>query len=345
MPDWPRTSVAPIPCRRKSDRRKMNQTERFYKIEQLLHERKAASFRQLQEAVEVSRATLKRDLQYLRDRLNAPIVYDRETGGYRFDVPDRFAPRHQLPGLWFNSTEIHALLMMQSLLEEVQPGLLGPHIAPLQTRLKSLLGSQDDAPEEIVSRIRILHSSKRTDKLQHFELIASTLLKRRRLLIRHYNRSTDQETEREISPQRLIYYRSNWYLDAWCHLREEIRSFAIDAIRHAESIDKKARNIAKRDLDNILGAGYGIFAGDKVQWAKLRFAPHPARWVATEQWHPQQKSAIETDGRYLLEVPYTNPTELIMDILRHGASVEVLAPESLREMVKNELMAARAAYG
>ncbi len=123
----------------------MNQTERFYKIEQLLHERKAASFRQLLDAVEVSPATLKRDLQYLRDRLNAPIIYDRDANGYRFDVPQRHAPKHQLPGLWFNASEIHALLTMQTLLEEVQPGLLGPHIAPLQTRLKNLLGSQDSA--------------------------------------------------------------------------------------------------------------------------------------------------------------------------------------------------------
>ncbi len=322
----------------------MNQTERFYKIEQILQERKSASFQQLQEAVEVSRATLKRDLQYLRDRLNAPIVYDREAAGYRFDTPDRFAPKHQLPGLWFNASEIHALLMMQNLLEEVQPGLLGPHIAPLQTRLKSLLGSQDDAPEEIASRIRILHSGKRVTDLQYFELIASTLLKRRRLLIHHYNRGTDVETEREVSPQRLIYYRGNWYLDAWCHLRKDIRSFAVDAIRRAELIDKKARSIAKRELDAVLGSGYGIFAGDKVQWAKLRFTPQHARWVATEQWHPEQKSGSETDGYYLLEVPFTNPTELIMDILRHGAGVEVLEPESLREAVKKELEAARAAY-
>ena len=322
----------------------MNQTERFYKIEQLLHEHKAASFRQLLDAVEVSPATLERDLQYLRDRLNAPIIYDRDANGYRFGVPQRYAPKHQLPGLWFNASEIHALLTMQTLLEEVQPGLLGPHIAPLQTRLKNLLGSQDDAPEEITRRIRILHSGKRLGDSRHFELIASTLLKRRRLLIRHYHRGRDEETAREISPQRLVYYRDNWYLDAWCHLREEIRSFAVDAIRHAESIDKKARSIAKRELDAVLGAGYGIFSGAKVEWAKLRFTPQHARWVASEQWHPQQKSSLGADGYYLLEVPYANPTELMMDILRHGAGVEVLGTASLRAAVKKELATAQSVY-
>mgnify|MGYP000975999111 CR=1 FL=1 len=325
----------------------MNQTERIYKIEQILHERNVATFQQLQDAVEVSRATLKRDLQYLRDRLNAPIIYDREApggGGYRFETPDRYAPRHQLPGLWFNASEIHALLMMQNLLEEVQPGLLGPHIAPLQTRLASLLGSQDAPAEDVTRRIRILRSGKRAANLQYFELIASVLLKRQRLFIRHYNRGRDEETEREVSPQRLIYYRDNWYLDAWCHLRKEIRSFAVDAIRRAELVDRQAHEVPAAKLDAVLGAGYGIFAGAKVQWARLRFSPEHARWVASEQWHPQQKSSVDEQGRYLLEVPYAHPTELVMDILRHGAGVEVLGPPALRAAVQQELAAALAAY-
>lgn len=323
----------------------MDRTERFYKIDQLLHERRFATFAQIQAELGVSRATLKRDLQYLRDRLNAPIVYDRDNGGYHFAQPGAHEPKYELPGLWFNASEIHALLMMQNLLEEVQPGLLGPHIAPLQIRLKSLLGSHEDAPEEIARRIRIVHAAKRKSDLQWFELIASTLLKRRRLLLRHWNRGRDEEIEREVSPQRLVYYRDNWYLDAWCHLREEIRSFGVDAIRGATLIDKRARDVVKRELDAVLGAGYGIFSGAKVEWAKLRFTPESARWVSTEQWHPKQKSSLARDGYYLLELPYANPTELIMDILRHGTHVEVLGPKSLRDAVKNELSATLAAYG
>jgi predicted DNA-binding transcriptional regulator YafY len=325
----------------------MNQTERLYKIEQILHDRRLASFAELQEELEVSRATLKRDLQFLRDRLNAPIVYDREANGYRFDVPDRYAPRHQLPGLWFNASEIHALLMMQQLLEEVQPGLLGPHIAPLQTRLQSLLGSvggQADAPTEIARRVRILHAQKRRAELRHFELIASTLLKRRRLKIRHYNRGRNAESEREISPQRLVHYRDNWYLDAWCHLRQDLRSFAVDAIRSADMLDTPAEEVAESELDRVLAAGYGIFSGEHTEWARLRFLPEQARWVMEEQWHPQQRTELLADGSLLLELPYAHPTELVMDILRHGSGVEVMAPPALRALVRERLTLALNQY-
>jgi predicted DNA-binding transcriptional regulator YafY len=322
----------------------MDRTERFYKIEQLLHDRRVASFEEIQGALEVSRATLKRDFQYLRDRLNAPIIYDRDAGGYRFEAPAGEAPSFALPGLWFNASEIHALLMMQNLLEEVQPGLLGPQIAPLQTRLKSLLGSRDDAPEEVARRIRIVHAAKRRADLRFFEVIASALLKRHRLAIRHWNRGRDEETEREVSPQRLVFYRDNWYLDAWCHLRNEIRSFGVDAIRHAALLEKTAKEVAAKKLDEVLGAGYGIFSGDRVQWAKLRFSPEAARWVGAEQWHPRQRAGTDAQGYYILELPYSNPTELVMDVLRHGADVEVLAPEALRRAVRDEMTSALKAY-
>ena len=314
----------------------MDRTERFYRIDQLLHDRSVVPFADILAALEISRATLKRDLQYLRDRLNAPIVYDREANGYRYGGGGP-GPKFELPGLWFNASEIYALLTMQNLLADVQPGLLGPHIAPLQARLASLLGSRDDAPEEVAKRIRILHAARRRTSLSCFEPVAAALLKRRRLLIRHFNRGRNEETERKVSPQRLVYYRDNWYLDAWCHLRDEIRSFAVDAIRHAEMLERRAKEVPAKQLDRVLAAGYGIFAGAKVEWARLRFTPAAARWVAAEQWHPKQKATAAADGSYLLELPYANPTELVMDILRHGAEVEVLAPASLRQRVRDEL--------
>ncbi len=76
--------------------------------------------------------------------------------------------------------------------------------------------------------------------------------------------------------------------------------------------------------DGIWG-DYRIFSGAKVKWATLRFSAERARWVALEQWHPDQKSHFEKDGRYVLRFPYSDDRELIMDILRHVPKVEVIA--------------------
>lgn len=321
----------------------MDRTERFYRIDQMLQAGTSVPFTRLQESLGISRAQVKRDLQYMRERLNAPIEYDRDTNGYRFGKPPA-GPRYGLPGLWFSAAEIHALLTMQHLLENLQPGLLTPHVQPLLARFAAILGSGDHAQGEVTRRVRVLHQAARELKHERFALAATATLKRRRLKIRHYNRVEDRETARVVSPQRLVHYRDNWYLDAWCHLREDLRSFAVDAIRSAELTDERAKDIPKAELDDYLTGGYGIFAGRKVSWAKLRFSPLAARWVATQDWHPKQKGEPGQDGSYCLSLPYSDDRELVMDILRYGPEVEVLAPPALRRRVAQLHRAAAKLY-
>ncbi len=318
----------------------MDRTERFHIIDMMLAGPGVVTFQTMQDRLEVSRATLKRDLEYLRNRLNAPIVWDRDTGGYRFERDERVGGQYELPGLWFSAEEIHALLTMQHLLASLDAGgLLGPHIQPLMARLTALLGSGRHPAEEIRKRIKLIPLAARPLSLEYFAAIGSALLRRKRLYVRYYAKSSDEVSEREVSPQRLVHYRENWYLDAWCHLREGLRSFAVDGIQRAEILESPARDIPTKTLDAVLGAGYGIFSGRKITWAKLRFSPERARWVALEQWHPKQRGRLMRNGRYLLEVPYADDRELVMDILRHVPEVEVLAPKSLRDRVAAKLRA------
>ena len=322
----------------------MNKTERIFKIEQSITARGVVSFAALMEELEVSRATLKRDLEYLRDRMQAPIVYDRDANGYRMHRPAGKSARVEFPGLWFNAAEAAALLTMQRLLEELQPGLLARHIEPLAGRLQSLMESADHSFKEVAHRVRILHLGRRAPQPKHFEVAASALLNRRQLAIAYYARGTDQSTERTVSPQRLVCYRENWYLDAWCHLRSDLRSFAVDGIRRGTILDVPAREIPDAELDAVLAGSYGIFSGRARAWAKLRFTPARARWVAAEQWPPKQRARFDADGSYLLEIPYGDDRELLGEILRHGPEVEVLGPPALRARCREALETARVRY-
>jgi predicted DNA-binding transcriptional regulator YafY len=328
----------------------MDRLERYYKIDQLLKDRKVVSFAAFVKELGMSRASVKRDLEYMRERFNAPIEYDREANGYRFGKP-RTGPRYELPGLWFSADEAYALLSMKTLLAELQPGLLEPHVGPLQERLRAIVGGEP-AWKDIEKRIRVFQPERRSGEEAaggkaagaHFGLIAAAVLRRSRLWIRHYNRKDDRETEREISPQRLVHYRGNWYVDGYCHMREGLRSFAVDAIRAAELRDGRAKEIPAAELDEHLGSGYGIFAGRDVQWATLRFTPEAARWVSAQVWHPKQRARFEEGGSYVLEIPYANDRELLMEILKFGADVEVLAPASLRTRVAESLKHAARRY-
>jgi len=322
----------------------MNKTERIFKIEQMIAARQVVTFKAMRDELEVSRATLNRDLEYLRSRMKTPIDYDRDAGGYRFRKGEGKNQRQEFPGLWFNASEAAALLTMHHLLAGIQPGMLSRHIEPLRERLKSLMESADHSFKEVERRVRIIHLGRRAPQPKFFETAASAVFNRRRLKIDYYARSNDSVTTREVSPQKLVFYRENWYLDAWCHMREGLRSFSLDGIRKAEILETNAKNVPESEMEEFLAAGYGIFSGKKTNWATLKFSPTAARWVASEKWHSKQKSRTEADGSYVLEIPYSEDQELVMDILRYGPDIEVLGPAALRASLKKALASALKHY-
>lgn len=322
----------------------MDRLERFYRMQSMLKARRFVRTQEFLDELEVSRATFKRDLDYMKDRLHAPIVYDREHEAYRFD--DKVADRElwQLPGLWFNAQELQALLTMDRLLAELQPGVLSESLGPIRRRLKELLESGEHSAEEIARRIRVLPMGARQVEPAHFRVLSAALLSRRRLRLRHYRRQDGDTLDREVSPQRLVHYRDNWYLDAWCHKRQALRTFGVDAIEGAIVTDKPAKEVGEDTLDRHFASGYGIFAGGDTQKAVLLFNARRARWVSREIWHPRQDGRLQLDGSYLLEFPYAREPELVMDILKYGADVEVLSPPSLRAAVADEIEAAGRIY-
>ncbi len=330
----------------------MPKTARLYKIEQLIHQHGSACFALLRQALEVSPATLKRDLEYLRDQLGAPIEYDRNSNGYRFATPSASAAaarssRHELPGLWFSERELYSLLMAHQLLSGLDAdGTLSRHLQPLLGRIHELLGPGGDSEAKaLVKRVKIVSALRRPVPPEGFERMAEALLRRQRLHMRYLTRARGTVGEREVSPQRLVHYRNTWYLDAWCHSRERLLRFALDAVQDARVLDVRAKDLALRQVQAEMDAGYGIFAGGTRQQALLRFSPEAARWISREEWHPAQQGRWLDDGSWELSLPYVDETELLMDILRQGAQVQVLAPPSLRTAVRQRLAAALAVYG
>ncbi len=316
----------------------MSQQERTYKILNLLRQHRALAFSSIQSKLEVSRSTLKRDLQFMRDRIGVQIQWDRDTGCYSLSNSSPHA-RQELPSLWFSPSEIQALLTMQHLLAHVDTGgLLALHIDPLKQRLEALMGQGQGDTNELRERVRIIGLAQRAVKLTHFQTVGDALIARKRLQITYLARGQQSmPTQREVSPLRLVHYRENWYLDAWCHLRNALRNFAVDCIQSANLQDVASIDISDAKLDAIFGPSYGIFSGGRVRWAILQFSPERTPWIKDEQWHPHQQGKLLPQGGYLLRIPYTDHRELMMDILKHGAHCEVRSPKSLRASVALEV--------
>ncbi|CAE6934464.1 helix-turn-helix transcriptional regulator [Paraburkholderia domus] len=311
--------------------------ERINKIVRLIRKRGSVSMPFLKKELEVSEASVKRDIDFLRDRLNCPLEWDRSKNGYV--IYDHLAPggRFELPGMWFEASEVIALLTMLHLVEGVQPGLLEDHVAPLKTRLRSMLLTGTRSVKPIEKKVKLIHFAPRKVEPKHFQLIAGALLEGKRLYLQYWNRDRRERTTRDISPQRLVHYRENWVLDAWCHEKQALRTFSLEAMEEVRVLDEEALEVGEDELREHFESGYGIFAGPARYHARLKFSPSRAQWVSKEQWHPDQSSSALDDGSYLLEVPYSNDQELLMDLLRHAPEVEVLDPPELREKLYKAL--------
>ena len=323
----------------------MDRFDRIYGLHRIFRSaRRPVPRKTLEEKLECSRATVNRAIEDLRDLLWAPLRYDRERNGYYYDEKDGEYP-YELPGLWFNASELYALLATQKLLAGVEPGLLDGFIAPLRKRIEHILANECLGKGDVERRVRILSMASRATPPDAFTTVAGALMQRRRLAIVYHGRERDAATERTVSPQRLVHYRDNWYLDAWCHTRRGLRSFSLDRIRKAAGTGAAAADVDDKRLDHHFAGVYGIFSGVPRNIAVLSFSPERARWVAEERWHRDQQGRFLEDGSFELRIPYDDPRELVMDVLKYGPDVEVLRPASLRREIRTKLAAALARYG
>ena len=321
----------------------MDKFDRIYLLHNVLRDRRTPISRaDLMSKLDCSEPTIYRLIHTLRDTLRAPLEYNDDLGGYYYERTAE-GGTYELPGLWFNARELQALLVFERLFESLEPGLLREHLKPLSNRIDQLFNSKRLGLTEAVGRIRVLGMAARPAG-EWFQLLASATLQRRKLCLRYHGRERDDITERTVSPQRIVHYRDNWYLDAWCELRKELRSFSVDRVKNALETNVTAQDISEKDLDTHYASSYGIFAGKANKTAVLRFSKERARWVADERWHPQQVGQYLTDGRYELHIPYRHDQELVMDILRHGAQVEVMAPQGLRSAVRTQIERALQQY-
>lgn len=307
----------------------MNRLERIYHIHHLLLRGRPVPISTFEKRIEKSRSTIKRDIEYMRDYFQAPVIYDATSRGYRYDED---AGVFELPGFWLSQQELYALRILQEVSSSENESGIAPLLAPVRHRVDALLQKHGHDPETIANRIRVLPLFRRRLSGIVFKEICAALLNNRVLRIRYHARTDDKIRPRRIHPQQLIHYRDNWYLVAHCDMRCQLRTFSVDRISIVSRSEEKAIRVADDKLHPILESSFGLFLGAASQTAVLRFRQPEARWVADEIWHPDQITKWDKED-LLLTIPYNNPTELLREILRIGPGVKVESPPALIDAV------------
>ncbi len=282
---------------------------------------------ELSEKLECSEKTVKRSLDTLRDYSQAPLEYVSSSRGWRYNPAEK--DRFELPGLWLTTEEIHSLAIMLQLIQRMDDQILSTDIEPIEKAIDQLLTSRNVNPASFKQHIRYLPKTRCQTNSKTLSTVSSSLLDSVRLQLKYLDYK-GSVTEREVSPLKLVHYQENWYLDAWCHLRNELRSFMVARIESVMKLDTPSIKVNEEQQQAHFASSYGIFSGKAKHIAKLKFFGPSATEAASYQWHPDQIS--EWQGRsYLLNIPYNDDRELVRTLLAYGDGVEIMAPAALKK--------------
>lgn len=321
----------------------MAQIDRLYELLGIFQSRRyPIGTAEIASLLECSTPTVKRYLAKLRNEYGAPLRFDPQRHGYILEKQD--GDSVEFPGLWFNVSELHSLLTIHELINQLDPGLLKAELQPLRERIEKLLGNKGIKTGEFVRRIHFIGVGIRLCCPLAFRLTTTALMERRRLKLRYHGRSENRLSSRHVSPQRLIYYRGNWYLAVYCHTRNGLRTLALERMSEIVPQEAACVEIDENELRDHFSSSFGIFAGLPECQAVLVFSQESARWVAEERWHPNQQSQTLADGRFELRLPYSDQRELLMEILRYGPDVHVAGPPELQQAVRERLTMALRQY-
>lgn len=309
----------------------MSLLERVFYLHQQLLEERYPNARTIADYFEVSVATSRRDIAYLKDRLLAPIVFDQKKNGYFYKEAGFSLPFEESPRIVF------LLTMLNKLAEEAGLGAL-KEVKQLETKLSKMISADY---EEIVKSLYCEWIE--VESIDHliFETIIEAIARKRTIHI-EYRSPKGENSVREVASLQIINYQGRWYLRAFCTLRQDRRMFHIARINKA-TLSTNDIPIGITSSKNSLESSFGIFKGEPRYYAEILFTSTAAELVRNQHWHKKQVMKVVEQG-IQLRLPVNDDREIVMKVLQYGRMAKVLSPPELIECVQREIRAMTATY-
>lgn len=281
---------------------------------------------------EISVKTAQRDIEFMRERLNAPLLYDQAKKGYYYEN-DTFS----IPSTYLSSSELTSLLVARRLLQDMSGSGIEKEITSAVDKITSFIKKHTSGPDkmdECLSFHLIEYAPAPEDT---FKVVLEACMKKMSLTFRYSSPARKDKTERTVDPYHIFNYMGTWHLIGYCHMRSEIRNFRINRISDIKIIDRYFAIKNNFNFKDYFQSSFGLYKGGSAKQVTLRFTPEKAKWIDDQIWHKEQKTKILDDGFLELSFPVSDFTEIVREILKHGAGVEVVKPEELRELIKTEV--------
>lgn len=314
----------------------MSQLERVIYINEQITINKGVTIKDVAKKFEVSERTVHRDIEYLKNRLNAPMASKRG----RYYYTEKFTCIDNL-----NQETILSYAILKSILQN-------ENYVPCNTNeiLKSL--------EKILSQKKRDFCQKIIFNMPQYNQIDSTYFmliciafETRKCLNLEYENLQNEKSKRKIEPERLINYNGAWYLVCWDYKSSNLRTFHLSRIQnitilkepyenHDDKYPTEEYESYEQHLDRFINSSFGIFCGNKSETVKIRFFKEALRIVRYQKWHKDQKMTVLNNNNeeiIELEVPVSNYTEILSKVLSFGSNAVPIYPKKFCDLWESEV--------
>lgn len=314
--------------------------ERYLWFHHQTKQHKYPNARALAAHFDITGKTAQQNIEFMRDRLRAPLRYVSDRRGYEYEDNT-----WEIPGLWLHEDELISLVLSYRLAAAVPDHDIKTSLKTLLNQVISNHAAAAFSIDEMSDKISVKNIAYARTNETIFHRILEALLRACPVRINYYSPHTNESTSRDIQPLHLLSYMGTWHIIAYCDTKKELRDFVLSRIQSAARCEKAidARIPAAR-VKGYIRQTFGIFQGKNSIRVRLCFARDIAPWIAEQCWHPDQKVSVQKDGRLCLTIPVADFREIKREILRHGAQVEVLSPVALRHELREEIEEMRKIY-
>jgi len=283
---------------------------------------------------EVSQKTIQRDIDFLRDSLNAPIDYDRERKGFFYTDTHWF-----MPSISVSEGDLLAVLVAERALEQYRGTPIAKELERVFSKITDLLPDKITIrPELIFNKFSFTTPPTRPIDMTTWSTVVRGLVGQKQLRM-NYKAVKEGVAQWQVAPLHMANLQGEWYLFGKAEGEDIIRQFAIGRIQKVTLTDKAFEMPADFDAGKLLANTFGRFAGNKVHAIHLLFNKEVAAWVLEKQWGPRQTIKTRRNGDIELSFSAAGVFEVFRWVMAWGRWVKVLAPTELKKMVEDEITA------
>ena len=315
--------------------------ERILRIDRQLRAGAWPNSRTLATELEVDARTIQRDIEFMRDRLGAPLRFSRRENGYCYSADD-----YHLPYFHLTEGELLAFFLAERFMHQCRGLPFEDDLKRAVARITELLPREISVNlEDLSESLSIRPTVVPIQDAETFHVLSQAVLHRRRVEMEYWTASRDEVNRRDVDPYHLTQIEQDWYLIGHCHLRREVRMFSTVRVRAVQETGESFDRPESFRLEEYLGDSFRAIRGNGQQHeVLLRFTAEAAGRVTEKLWHRSQEAESLPDGRLLVGFRVSDLREIKRWVLWWGADCEVLGPGELRDGVEEEVGAMSEIY-